>query len=142
MQRIGALLALSGSGKTTTVSVGSLSVTELTFSGQDISVLWVVKDGTLLVSTSRAGMAALAGGSNKLADDSAYTQALSAADIPSKVSFLLYADLQTAVPFFVNMGGSSVDPETKANLKPLRSVVASATQDGDSYVLSGFVGIG
>jgi hypothetical protein len=142
MQRVGALLALSGSGKTTTVQVGGLTVTELTFSGQDISVLWAVTDGKLLVSTSRAGMAALAGSSGKLADESAYTGALKAADVPSKVSFLLYSDVQTAVPFFIQAGGSSVDAETRANLKPLRSVVASATQDGNSYILSGFVGIG
>jgi hypothetical protein len=142
MQRIGALVELGGSGKTSSVEVNGLTATELTFTGQDISVLWAVTGGKLLVSTSKAGMAGLAGTSGKLADDTAYTDALSAADVPSKVSFLLYSDLQTAVPFAVQVGGGSVDAETQANLKPLRSVVASATQDGDSYILSGFVGIG
>jgi hypothetical protein len=142
MQRVGALLELGGSGKASTVNVGGLQATELTFTGQDISVLWAVTGGKLLVSTSRAGMAALNGSSGRLADDSAYTDALSAADVPSKVSMLLYSDLQAAVPFAVQAGGGSVDAETQANLKPLRSVVASATQDGDSYVVSGFVGIG
>jgi len=105
-------------------------------------VLWAVIDGKLLLSTSRAGLVALHGSSDKLADDTAYTDALGAGDVPSKVTLLVYSDLQTAVPFFVDAGGSSVDAETKANLKPLRSVVASATQDGNSYTLSGFVGIG
>lgn len=142
MDRVGALLELGGSGKASTVDVNGLHATELTFTGQDISVLWAVTGGKLLISTSRAGMAALNAGSGKLADDSAYTDALSAADVPSKVSLLVYSDLQTAVPFFIQVGGSSVDAGTQANLKPLRSVVASATQDGDSYSLSGFVGIG
>jgi len=142
MERVGALLELGGSGKAATVNVNGLHATELTFTGQGISVLWAVIDGKLLISTSRAGLAALHDGSGKLADDTAYTDALSAADVPSKVSLLLYSDLQTAVPFVIQAGGSSVDAETRANLKPLRSVVASATQDGDSYVLSGFVGIG
>jgi hypothetical protein len=142
MQRVGALLELGGSGKSSTVDVNGLAATQLTFNGEDISVLWAVTDGKLLLSTSRAGMAALAGSSGKLSDDTAYTDALSAADVPSKVSLLLYSDLQTAVPFFVQVGGSTVDADTQANLKPLRSVVASATQDGDSYILSGFVGIG
>src|SRR5262249_11958519 len=92
MERIGALLALSGDGKAATVAVNGIKVTELTFTGQDISVLWAYSDGKLLISTSRAGMAALAGSSGKLADDSAYTQALSAADVPSKVTLLLYSD--------------------------------------------------
>ena len=142
MERVGALLELGGSGKASTVDINGLHATELTFSGQDISVLWAVSDGKLLISTSRAGMATLHGSSGKLADDTAYTDALSAAAVPSKVSLLLYSDLQTAVPFFIQAGGGSVDTETQANLKPLRSVVASATQDGDSYILSGFVGIG
>lgn len=142
MERVGALLELGGSGKASTVDINGLHATELTFTGQDISVLWAVIDGKLLISTSRAGMAALHGSSGKLADDPAYTDALSAANVPSQVSLLLYSDLQTAVPFFIQVGGASVDAETQANLKPLRSVVASATQDGDSYILSGFVGIG
>jgi Protein of unknown function (DUF3352) len=142
MERVGALLELGGSGKASTVDVNGLHATELTLTGQDISVLWAVIDGKLLLSTSRAGMAALHGSSHRLAEDSAYTDALGAADVPSKVSLLAYSDLQTAVPFFIQAGGSSVDAETLANLKPLRSVVASATRDGDSYLVSGFVGIG
>ena len=142
MERLGALLELGDSGKASPVDVNGLHATELTFTGEDISVLWAVIDGKLLISTSRAGLAALHGSSDKLADDTAYTDALGAGDVPSKVTLLVYSDLQTAVPFFVDAGGSSVDAETKANLKPLRSVVASATQDGNSYTLSGFVGIG
>lgn len=142
MERLGALLELSGSGKASTVDVNGLHATELTFSGQRISVLWAVIDGKLLISTSRAGMAALHGSSDKLAQDAAFTDALGAANVPSKVSLLLYSDLQAAVPYFIQVGGASVDAETQANLKPLRSVVASATQDGDSYNVSGYIGIG
>jgi hypothetical protein len=142
MERVGALLELGGSGKVASVDVNGLHATELTFTGQDISVLWAATDGKLLISTSRAGMAALHDSSGKLAGDGAYTDALSAADVPSTVSLLVYSDLQTAVPFAIQAGGSSVDAETRQNLEPLRSVVASATQDGDTYILSGFVGIG
>ena len=42
MERVGALLELGGSGKASTVDINGLHATELTFTGQDISVLWAV----------------------------------------------------------------------------------------------------
>jgi hypothetical protein len=46
------------------------------------------------------------------------------------------------VPFVLNFAGDDVDAEVRDNLRPLRSVVASSSQDGDSVHVGGFVGIG
>src|SRR5205085_2106494 len=128
-----------GTVSTSKVQIGSLQATKLTIKGQSFAVYWVVTGGKLEVSTSQAGLTALQG-SGRLSDDSAYKDAVSAAGVPGQVSTLLYSDVQTAVPFGINLAGSA-SAETQANLKPLRSVVAYSTQDGDVYQVSGFVGI-
>ena len=142
MDRLGALVQLGGNGSTAKVQVGDVQATELKLSGGQYSILWVVADGKLEISTSKAGLEQLRGSSDRLADDSAYTSELAAADVPDKVTGLVYADLQTAVPLRLGFAGAQADAEVQANLKPLRSVVASGTTDGDTTILSGFVGIG
>ena len=82
-----------------------MQATELKLSGGQFSILWVVSDGKLEISTSKAGLEKLRGSSDRLADDSAYTSQLAAADVPDKVTGLVYADLQTAVPFVLGFAG-------------------------------------
>jgi Protein of unknown function (DUF3352) len=142
MERLGALLELGGYGTTAKVEVGGLQATEIRFKGEDFSLLWVVDSGKLWISTSKAGLETLLGATNRLADDPAYRSQLDAADVPDEVTSLLYADLQTAVPFVLDFAGDDVDAETRANLKPLRSVVASSSQHGDTVHVGGLVGIG
>jgi hypothetical protein len=143
MNRVGALLELGGSGSTTKVPVGNLTATKLVINGQNFAIYWAVTNGMLEISTSKAGLTDLQGGPGRLSTDSAYKDALQAASVPTDVSGLVYADLQTAVPFFVQIAGpGQTSAEAQANLKPLRSVVAYATQDGDTYQVRGFVGIG
>jgi hypothetical protein len=141
MDRLGALVQLGGNGSTAKVQVGDVQATELKISGE-YSVFWVVDDGKLELSTSKAGLEKLRGSDNRLADDSAYTSQLSAADVPDQVTGLVYADLQTAVPFVLGFAGDAADAEVRENLKPLRSIVASGTTDDGTTILSGFVGIG
>jgi hypothetical protein len=142
MDRLGALVQLGGNGSTKKVQVGDVQATQLTFSGGEFSVLWVVDNGELQISTSSAGLAKLRGSDNRLSDDSAYTSQLSAADVPDAVTGLVYADLQPAVPFSVGFAGDADDAEVRDNLKPLRSIVASGTSDDGTAIFSGFVGIG
>jgi hypothetical protein len=141
MDRLGALVQLGGNGSTAKVQVGDVEATELKLSGE-FSLFWVVDDGKLELSTSKAGLEQLRGSDNRLADDSAYTSQLSAADVPDEVTGLVYSDLQTTVPFVLSLAGTAVDQEVKDNLAPLRSIVASGTTDDGATILSGFVGIG
>jgi hypothetical protein len=142
MDRFGALLELGDTGTVTKVQVGDTQATELHFTEENFSVLWLVRDGKLEISTSRAGLEALRASTPRLADDEAYTSALGSADAPDKVVALAYSDLQTAVPFFISLAGSEVDAETRANLKELKSVVTSVSANGDTLHISGFLGIG
>jgi uncharacterized protein DUF3352 len=142
MEKVGALLELGDTGTVTKVQVGGTQATELRFTGEGFSLFWLVADGKLEISTSRAGLEALRASTPRLADDDAYTSALDAAGAPDKVVGLLYSDLQTAIPFFVSLDGSSVDAETRANLKPLKAAVATASEDGKTLHASGFLAIG
>jgi uncharacterized protein DUF3352 len=142
MDRLGALLELGGSGKASKVQVGDVQATEVHFNDGGISIFWVVDDGRLEISTSREGLEKLRGSSPRLADDDAYTAALDAAQAPDEVAALVYSDLQTAVQFFGSLAGAEPDAETRANLKPLRSIVATETEDGGTLHVSGFLGIG
>jgi hypothetical protein len=139
MDRLGALVQLGGNGTTAKVQVGDVQATELRISGE-YSVFWVVDDGKLWISTSKNGLEQLRKSSGRLSDDQAYKSEIDAADVPGEVTSLVYADLQTAVPFVQSF--AQLDVETLANLKPLRSIVASSTQDGDTTHVGGFVGIG
>jgi len=141
MDRLGALVQLGGNGSTKQVQVGDVKATELTISGGQFTIVWTVDNGELQISTSTAGLEKLRGSDNRLSDDDAYTSQLSAADVPDEVTGLVYADLQTAVPFVEGFAGDQADAEVRSNLKPLRSIVASGTADGDWAMFSGFVGI-
>jgi hypothetical protein len=141
MERLGALLELGGSGKATKVEVGGVQATQLTFTDGSFSILWVVDDGRLEVSTSREGLEKLRADSGRLAEDSTYKAALEAGKVPDEVSTLLYSDLSAAVSFFTSLPDSGVDAETRANLQHLRSVVLSSTEHGTDVDVSGFLSI-
>jgi hypothetical protein len=141
MDRLGALLELGGSGKATKVEVGGVQATQLTFTDGSFSILWVVDDGRLEVSTSREGLEKLRADSGRLAEDSTYKAALEAGKVPDEVSTLLYSDLSAAVSFFTSLPDSGVDAETRANLQHLRSVVLSSTEHGTDVDVSGFLSI-
>lgn len=104
-----------------------------------------VVGGTLVVSTSQQAIADFQGGGAKLADDSAFKDATSAAGMPSQTNGFVYANLTAALPLvegLAALGGTSVSPDLQANLAPLHAVTGYATRSGDetSFVL--FVQIG
>ena len=104
-----------------------------------------VVGGTLVVSTSQQAIADFRGGGAKLADDSAFKDATSAAGMPSQTNGFVYANLTAALPLvegLAALGGTSVSPDLQANLAPLHAVTGYATRSGDetSFVL--FVQIG
>jgi hypothetical protein len=142
MERVGALLELGGTGTVTKVQAAGIQATQLKFADESFSILWVVDDGKLEISTSREGLEKLRADSGRLADDAAYTAALDAGKVPDEVSALLYSDLPAAVSFFSSLPDSGADAETLANLRHLRSAVLSETEDGTNLDVSGFLTIG
>ena len=141
LDRVGALVALGGSGASRKLPIGGETATQLTISG--VSLYWLVTDGQVRISTTQAGLEALQASTPRLADDSAYTSALEAAGAPDKVIALLYSDLEDAViPFAETLEPEELDAETRENLKALKTAVTTVTADGENLEFSGFLGIG
>ena len=106
-------------------------VTTAAFPGVSVSVATV--DDTLVVTTSKAGIAMLREGGDKLADTDRYKDALEAAGVPDQYTGLFYVDLAEAVELavgFASTSGENIPPEVSRNLEPLRSLVAFGEKDG------------
>ncbi len=145
MQRLGGLLELAESGRSVETKVGDLDATRLEFTDEDFSLYWAVFDGKLAISTEgERGLGALRGERARLADDDAYTAALDGAGAPDDVAAVVYSDLATAIPYFIDVAedeGDDVDAKTRRNLEPLKSFVAYATEEDTGLRVAGFVGI-
>ena len=145
IERLGALLELSESGSVEQVTVAGLQATRMDFSEAGFSLYWAVFDGKLAVSTEgESGLGALRADTPRLADDAAYSAALDAAEAPDDVAALVYSDVETAVPFFLELAeeeGEEVDAKTRRNLEPLRSLVMYTGEDDAGLRLSGFLAI-
>jgi hypothetical protein len=104
-----------------------------------------VVGGKLVVSTSQQAIADFQGGGAKLADDSAFKDATSAAGMPSQTNGFVYANLTVALPLvegLAALGGKSVSSDLQANLAPLHSVTGYATRSGDETSFTLFLQIG
>jgi len=104
-----------------------------------------VVGGKLVVSTSQQAIAAFQGGGAKLADDSAFKDATSAAGMPSQTNGFVYANVTAALPLvegLAALGGTSVSGDLQANLAPLHAVTGYATRSGDETSFTLFVQIG
>ena len=109
-----------------------------------MTVHWAGFDGRVLLTTSPTGIADYRAGGDKLADASAYKDALAAAGAPDKTSGLIYANLHDGLQLLLNYAGASgakVPSDVEANLKPLKSFVAYGTADGGLAKFSAFLEI-
>lgn len=121
---------------------GGLQVKSIGFSR--VTVHWAGFDGRVLLTTSPTGIADYRAGGDKLADASAYKDALRTAGAPDKTSGLVYANLHDGLQLLLNYAGASgakVPPDLEANLKPLKSFVAYGTADGGLAKFSAFLEI-
>jgi hypothetical protein len=99
-----------------------------------VTVRWAGFDGRVLLTTSPTGISDYRAGGDKLADTSAYKNALSTAGAPDQTNGLLYlnlADVGQLIQSYAGLAGTKVPPDVAENLKPLRSFVAYATANGD-----------
>jgi hypothetical protein len=109
-----------------------------------ISILYAVVDGRLVLTTQPSGLRALGGSGDKLVDDGRYQDALDAAGVEDGQEVVLYVDLDEAAQFVEALGalgGSAVPPEVTENLGPLDTIVVAARSDGDRTDFRFFLGL-
>jgi uncharacterized protein DUF3352 len=106
-------------------SIGDVQAKELNF-GQ-FSLLYAGFDGRLVVTTQADGIADLRGDGDKLVDESRYEDALDAAGLDAEEEVVLYFDLQKTIDIAEQLAQLADEPlpsDVRANLEPLRSVIA------------------
>jgi hypothetical protein len=106
-----------------------------------VSLYWAALDGHLVLTTSRAGIADLKSGDNRLADDEDFKSALEQADMPDETTGFLYVNLHDAISSVLGLGGANVPSDVRANVEPLDSLVVWSSKDGKTLRFAGFLSV-
>jgi hypothetical protein len=140
LDRLGVRIAKVANAQLGTEQQGGLEVKTLNFG--PVTVRWAGFDGRVLITTSPTGIDDYRSGGDKLADDSTYKDALSAAGAPDQTLGLIYLNLGDAVELiksYAGLSGEKLPPDVLENLKPLHSFVAYGDRSGDIYKGSAFL---
>jgi len=132
LDRLGARIAKLAHGRLGTEQQGGLEVKTLNLGR--VTVRWAGFDGRVMITTSPTGIDDYRSSGDKLADDSAYKDALSAAGASDKTLGQIYVnvgDLVELIKSYAGLSGDKLPPEVLDNLKPLQSFVAYGSRDGD-----------
>jgi hypothetical protein len=143
LDRLATLAAASGNLHIQSTQIGSVDAKEITLAN-GTSAFAAVFDGRLVTTNSRLAIQRMQGDGPKLADDSAYTAAVSGADVPAETSGFVYADLSEALEYafdYAENQGKTVPQVVKDNTAPLHGLLLYGSEDGGSFSLTGFVGI-
>jgi hypothetical protein len=128
VDRLAARLATLSHAQLGTEQQGGLDVKTLNFGR--ITVRWAGFDGRVLLTTSPTGIDDYRAGGDKLADDSAYKDALDAAGAPDKTIALTYVNLADSfelIKSYAGLAGGRLPPDVGENLKSL--VVYGSSKD-------------
>jgi hypothetical protein len=142
LDRVGALLELGEEGSMGQEQVEGLIVKQLRI--DDLSIFYARVDGVFVASNSRARLLEMNRDGPKLSDDRDYLAAQAGVEAEGGTIAFLYGNLEEGLPYvftFVEREGNNVPPEVRANVGPLRSLLLSATQEGNRFELSGFLAI-
>jgi len=141
VDRIGAIARLGGQ-TVQDVDVSGVAAHEIDIPAQNLTVLYAVFDGKLVVTNAREGIAGLRSGGTHLADDPLYKEAADSAGLPDETLGFTYADLRDALPLvlqFARSRGSTIPATVDENTKPLGAALLYSTKDHQGYRLGGFV---
>jgi hypothetical protein len=132
INRLAARVATLSSARLGTEREDGLDVKTLDFG--PVTVRWAGFDGRVLLTTSPTGISDYRSSGDKLADSSAYRDALDGAGAPEETNGLVYlnvGDLAHLIENYAGLAGGNLPAELEPNLKPLRSFVAYGGSDGD-----------
>jgi Protein of unknown function (DUF3352) len=122
------------------VDISGVQAKQMPLSGP-VSLYWAAFDGHLVLTTSRAGIADLKSGDNRLADDEGFKSALEQAGMPDETTGFVYVNLHDAISSMLGLAGANVPPDVRANLEPLDSLVFYSSKDGKTLRFAGFLSV-
>ena len=144
LDRVGALAQLGDRATTRRFTIEGAQARELRLRREDVSLLAAVSRHRLIVTSSEALLRDALDGGPTLANDNGFKRAREAGGLPHETTGFLYLALHRAVPFVLDYAeseGKQIPPEVRRNVRPLRSLLLFAEQDGDDQTLTGFVDI-
>lgn len=112
-----------------------------------VSLYYAAFDGRLVVTTQRAGIAALREDGDRLSDDDLFQDALEDSDMPGETVGFTYVNLRELIPYVfgflgaVEENGETVPDEVRRNIEPLEHLVVFGTREGNVLEFSGFLAI-
>jgi Protein of unknown function (DUF3352) len=142
LDRIGALLELGDEGSTSQEQVDGLTVKQLRIEG--VSIFYARVDDVFVASNSRARLLETNREGPKLSADRDYMAAREGLEAEGGTIAFLYGNLQEGLPYvyeFAEREGETIPQEVRANTAPLRSLLISATEEGNRFEFSGFLAI-
>jgi Protein of unknown function (DUF3352) len=142
LDRVGALLELGDEGSASQEQVEGLMVKQLRTEG--VSIFYARVDGVFVASNSRARLLETNRDGPKLSGDRDYMAAREGLDAEGDTIAFLYGNLKEGLPYvyeFVEREGETVPQDVRENTAPLRSLLISATEDGNRFEFSGFLAI-
>jgi hypothetical protein len=113
------------------VAIGSVKAKEVNLGR--FSIFYGVDGKRVVVSNVQQAFLDLKASSARVANDPTFKEAKEAAGLPDQTNGFLYVNLKDAIPLvtgFAQLSGARLDPELRANLRPLRAVVAWEAADG------------
>ena len=124
----------------TTTTIDGVQMKELRFG--PVGVFYGRVDGRILVTDTRNAIRDLReGAQHSLADDDIFKAAKDAAGMPDENAGFVYANLKDGIPEVEGLANDSIPPDVQANLRPLRTLLAWASVDGDVLKYAIFVEI-
>jgi Protein of unknown function (DUF3352) len=142
LDRVGALIELGEEGSTSQEQVEGLMVKQLRVEG--VSIFYARVDGIFVASNSRARLLETSRDGPKLSGDRDYLAAREGLEAEGGTIAFLYGNLQEGLPYvyeFVDQEGEPVPRDVRENTAPLRSLLISATEEGNRFEFSGFLAI-
>lgn len=138
---VGRLLAPVADGRTpTTVQVDGVTLKQLDLGV--ISLYYGTFGRELVVTDTRDAVGRLRTGGAKLEDDDAFKAAAGAAGLPDTRQGIVYLDVQNGLPVLhgvLSVLNAKLPASVESNLKPLRTVLAYVSREGDAQTLVAYL---
>ena len=108
-----------------------------------LSIFYAAFDGHLVVTSQRAGIAAIRADGDRLSGDDRFQQALSDAGMPDETAGFAYVDLKEIIAYALGFAGAAQDvpDEVGRNLEPLEHLVFFSTREDNVVEFSGFLAL-
>jgi hypothetical protein len=137
MDRLAGVVAAFTDTSPTETRVGGVAAKRVALG--EYGLYYAAVGGRLVVTDTEGGITGLRPLGPKFSSDPVFKSAQDAAGMPDETTGFLFVNLRDTIPLIERLGANSIPPEVADNLKPLQSLLAYGTVDGDTVSARLFV---